>query len=181
MTWFDTRAVILTAGVGSGSAGIVAFDAALRSACIADFNLIRVTSIVPPNVPVYRMKAGAEAISGAGHMLPTVYAHETSDRAGLTLSSSVGVGVPQDRSRAGVIFPNSGIELDEQDCIAELEKMIGEAMAQLRRADQCSFRYASASGAVPKMGGWYCSLSALCFADNSLWPLFEDRVELVAI
>src|SRR5580700_9878232 len=126
--WFDTRAVILTSGVGSGSSGIVAFDAALRDAAIADFNIIKVTSIVPPQVPVYVMKKGAPAITGDGHMLPAVYMKFTSSVDGETLSSGVGVGIPSDRKRCGVIFVNGGKGLVEADCVAGLKEMITEGM-----------------------------------------------------
>ena len=47
-SWFETGAVILTHGWSRGGSAINAFDNALRAARIADFNLLRVTSIVPP-------------------------------------------------------------------------------------------------------------------------------------
>ena len=133
--WFDTRAVILTSGVGSGSRDIVAFDAALRDAAIADFNIIKVTSIVPPQVPVYIMKKGTPAIVGDGHMLPAVYAKVSSDKNGIAVSTAAGVGVPEDRDRCGVIFVNKGKNLDETECVSGLEAMIKEGMNKLRRFD----------------------------------------------
>jgi arginine decarboxylase len=179
MAWFNTRAVILTAGIGMGSTEIVAFDSALRSASIADFNLIRVTSIVPPHVPVYKMASEAEPISGLGHMLPTVYAHESSIVDGDLLTTCVGVGVPEDDTKSGVIFPNSGTGLKEDECIEGLESMIAEAMVELRRSDSYVYRYAVASTTAQANAKWHCALSALCFVDDELWPYFEGKVRLL--
>jgi len=174
--WFNTRAVVLTSGSGTGTAEIVAFDSALRGAAIADFNLIRVTSIVPPHVPVYAMLDDAEPVCGNGLMLPTVYERVSSSNVGEVTSAAVGVGVPRDRTRAGVIFPYSDRNISAQECVSMLESIIFEGMSELRRSDQFDYRYSCASGSSDTASRWHCSLAALCFLDEDLWPYFADRV-----
>ena len=178
--WFKTRAVILTSGLGAGSSRIVAFDAALRSAKIADFNLIQVSSIVPPGVPVYVFKEGVGVISGDGCMLPTVYATSSSQRPGEVLSGAVGLGVPTDSQRSGVIFFNQGHDLAENDCISELEAMVAEGMKMLRRTDAYTYHYATASQQVEDSNEWRSVVAALSFVDDHMWKYFEDAVEPVS-
>jgi arginine decarboxylase len=176
--WFNTRAVVLTSGRGSGSREIVAFDAALRASAIADFNLIKVTSIVPPGVPVYRLVCDdLEAIDGRGHMLPTVYAKVSSEVIGERITAAVGLGVPDDNQRSGVIFIDEQRHGTEDQCVDGLAAMVAEGMTMLRRTDSYSFHNASAS-AQREAGapGWCTVLAALSFVDEDLWPYFEDRV-----
>lgn len=176
--WFQTTGVVLTAGVGVGSTEIVAFDAALRDAAIADFNLIRVTSIVPPNAPVYRLRRGIVPIDGNGLMLPTVYSMSTRSEPGI-VSAAVGVGVPEDETRSGVIFPSEGKDIDSETCVKSLKGMIEEAMQQLRRTDNFHIEHAVASGLCSDEGNWICAIGALAFVDEHLWAYFKDRVELI--
>jgi arginine decarboxylase len=176
--WFDTRAAILTAGVGEGTSQIVAFDSALRSAAIADFNLIRVTSIVPPRVSVYVLQSGLDSLSGEGCMLPAVYAVSYSSDPGRILSAGVGVGVPLDTNQSGVIFTNDGVSINEVNCIARLESMVEEGMTRLRGINAYEFRCASASTEVTEGGEWRAAVAAVCFADEHLWQYFADAVKI---
>src|SRR5690242_10646115 len=106
--WFDTRAVFLTSAVKSGRTSLNAFDNAMRTARIADFNIIRVTSIVPPGVPVHIMSDGPP-LEGRGLMLPAVYASFGHDVGGVRIVAGVGIGVPKDsKKKAGVIFAYCG-------------------------------------------------------------------------
>jgi arginine decarboxylase len=64
----------VSAGRGIGLTRLSAFDAALRDAGVADFNLVRLSSVIPPRWTV-REVSGAEQLAGhTGDILYCVYA-----------------------------------------------------------------------------------------------------------
>ena len=76
--WFETTRVALTSGVGTGRSHLNAFDHALRDGGIADYNLIKVSSIIPPGTSVSRLRRSTQPISGEGLLVPTIYAEMAS-------------------------------------------------------------------------------------------------------
>jgi arginine decarboxylase len=64
----------VSSGVGSGPTRLAAFDAALRGAGVADFNLIRLSSVIPPGSTVLQVD-GTKQVEGLhGDRLYCVYA-----------------------------------------------------------------------------------------------------------
>ena len=102
--WFDIRSIVLVAGFGSGTTQLNAFDQSLRSAGIADFNLIRVTSIAPAGTPVRRLPTGVREVLGNGLFLPTVYDTLSSNAEGDEIAAAAGIAIPDEPDVAGVIF-----------------------------------------------------------------------------
>jgi arginine decarboxylase len=177
-SWFRTCAVILGSGRGRGGWEVVAFDYALRDAGIADFNLHRVTSIVPSGALVCSMPPGGQVLSGDGHHIPAVYEKVSSRTPGMVITAGIGIGVPRDRGRAGVIFPYSGEDLTGDECRSALAGMVGEGM--LLRGGSYDFRCSVATDTVAEGGQWHAVLAVLSFADRHLWPYFEPHVELLS-
>jgi len=88
-----------TAGHAEGGTALNAFDNALLAAGIGNVNLIKVSSILPPEIPVVelpKLKLGA--------LIPTAYAAMTSDKPGETVTAAVGYAVPDDPAKNGVIM-----------------------------------------------------------------------------
>lgn len=48
----------LTSGIGSGPTTLAAFDAALNHAGIANYNIIRLSSVIPPNTDIIQHESG---------------------------------------------------------------------------------------------------------------------------
>ncbi len=99
MIWKKVTKVAATAGCAEGGTALNAFDNALLAAGIGNVNLVKVSSIVPPDVdivPVPSIKPGA--------LVPTAYAAITSQTPGETIAAAVGYALPEDRTRAGVIM-----------------------------------------------------------------------------
>jgi arginine decarboxylase len=93
-----------TAGHAEGGTTLNAFDNALLAAGIGNINLIKVSSILPPEVPVIelpKIKPGA--------IIPTAYAAMTSERPGETVAAAVGYAVPDDPAKNGVIMEFHGV------------------------------------------------------------------------
>lgn len=89
----------LVAGGGEGGTPLLAFDAALRAAGVADVNLLRVSSILPPGAGRVRGLAGELP---RGVLLPTAYGTIGSSMPGEEIAAAVAVGIG-DAGEPGVI------------------------------------------------------------------------------
>jgi arginine decarboxylase len=99
MFWKPVTMAAVTAGTAEGGTPLNAFDNALLTAGIGNVNLIKVSSIVPPEVDIVdlpRIKPGA--------LVPTAYAAMTSTTPGQIIAAAVGYALPVDRTKAGVIM-----------------------------------------------------------------------------
>ncbi len=122
-----------TAGHAEGSTALNAFDNALLMAGIGNINLIKVSSILPPDVPVIelpKIKPGA--------LIPTAYAAVTSETPGETISAAVGYAVPDDPAKNGVIMEFHGHASREEaeqairGMLDEAFRVRGEAMKEMK-------------------------------------------------
>ena len=110
-----------TAGHAEGGTTLNAFDNALLAAGIGNINLIKVSSILPPEVPVIelpKIKPGA--------LVPTAYAAMTSDVPGETIAAAVGYAVPDDPAKNGVIMEFHG-HATRAEAETQIESMLEEA------------------------------------------------------
>lgn len=64
----------VSAGSGAGQTPLSAFDAALRDAGVADFNLVRLSSVIPPDSTVVDVHGRHQLTGGHGDLLYCVYA-----------------------------------------------------------------------------------------------------------
>jgi arginine decarboxylase len=97
--WKQVTKAAVTAGAAEGGTALNAFDNALLAAGIGNINLIKVSSIVPPDVDIVdlpRIKPGA--------LVPTAYAAMTGETPGEVLAAAVGYALPEDRTKPGVIM-----------------------------------------------------------------------------
>ena len=100
---------------------IQSFDCALLCAGISDYNLVRVSSILPPNC------SPCEQVSlPKGSILHTAFATFTKKGEGL-ISSSISVGVPKDSHNVGVIMEHS-LFGNKESCIKITESLAIQAM-----------------------------------------------------
>ena len=99
MFWRKVTKMAATAGSAEGGTTLNAFDNALLAAGIGNINLVKVSSIVPPEVDIVPLPA-----IRPGAIVPTAYAAITSDTPGELIAAAVGYALPEDRTRAGVIM-----------------------------------------------------------------------------
>src|SRR6202162_6733331 len=93
-----------TTGHAEGGTPLNAFDNALLAAGIGNINLLKVSSILPPEVPVVelpKIKPGA--------LVPTAYAAITSETPGETVAAAVGHALTDDTAKNGVILEFHGV------------------------------------------------------------------------
>lgn len=103
MDFISMKNYVLRVGIGNSCNKLNAFDRALIDAGVSDYNLIRVSSILPSNC-LYQKKITVQK----GMILPSAYATCFSDQIGDTISSAVAVGIPENDDDIGVIMKYSG-------------------------------------------------------------------------
>lgn len=163
--WFTSSCVLLTSGSAVGKTPLNAFDNALRDAGVADFNLIKVSSIVPPGVPVQHLMRGATPVSGEGLMVPTIYIELASDAPGTQISVAVGAGLPPtSQHAAGVVFVASchGSEQAARELVTE---MVREGMEN-KGLTRHRVELASATAVTSEL--WTTAIACALFCDSTI-------------
>ncbi len=94
---------IITQGSGTSKYDLNAFDKALLDSGIADYNLVKLSSILPANC----QKVNAVDLP-KGSFLHTAFSKYVENRPGITISAAVAIAIPKDRSLPGVIMEASG-------------------------------------------------------------------------
>jgi arginine decarboxylase len=94
--------VFLTKGVGKHKEKLQSFELALRSAGIAQCNLVRVSSIFPPGCNLIRREEGLQYIQ-AGQILFSVLCSNSTNEPNRLIAASVGLAIPQDRTMYGYL------------------------------------------------------------------------------
>ncbi len=107
----------LVSGSSEGFALLNAFDGALLRAGIGDTNLVKMSSIVPPNCTLI-----SPIKIPPGSLVPTAYASMTSDVPGEMISSAVAVALPEDPIHAGLIMEYSarGYRKDIEETVRQM-------------------------------------------------------------
>lgn len=128
---------LLTSGIGRHPNELVAFDAALIDAKISNYNLLKISSILPKHATQREKLTLPE-----GSAVLTAYATVSSNVPNTILTTAVAVGLPKNTDQIGIImelsnkFENPSQSHDDQYCdICEngirtkIKYMVSEAMA----------------------------------------------------
>ncbi len=92
----------LTSGVGVHKNQLSSFEAALRDAGLAPFNLVSVSSILPPGCKKITWQKGLELLK-PGEIVFVVLARNHTNEPNRLIASSVGCAVPANRKRYGYL------------------------------------------------------------------------------
>ena len=92
----------LTKGVGRHKEYLSSFELALRDAGISRFNLVTVSSIVPPRCKQIPREQGGQMLK-AGEIVFLVLARNSTNEPHRLLASSIGVAIPSDPSEYGFL------------------------------------------------------------------------------
>ena len=93
------RNYMISSGTASASHQLVSFDSALIDAGISNYNLLRVSSILPIGCS---KKEHIDIKEGSA--LLVAYGSISSNIPGETIASAIGIGIPQHESDVGVIM-----------------------------------------------------------------------------
>src|SRR5207237_9314040 len=108
------KRIFLTKGVGKHKERLTSFELALRDAGIAAQNLVRVSSIFPPNCKLISRKEGLKYLY-PGEVTFSVVAENSTREPHRLMASSIGVAIPADRSTYGYLSEHHSFgETDDQ-------------------------------------------------------------------
>lgn len=94
--------IFFTKGVGVHKEYLTSFELALRSAGIAPYNLVSVSSIYPPGVKKVSKEEGIKLVP-PGSVIPAVIARNATNEPNRLISASIGVAIPNDRQQYGYL------------------------------------------------------------------------------
>lgn len=131
---FVAKEIFLTRGVGRHQEKLASFELALRNADIAEYNLVRVSSILPPHCKLIPRKEGVTKLE-PGQVLFTVLAESATNEANRLIASSIGVAIPRDRSHYGYLSEHHGFGQKEARAGDYAEDLAAEMLATVLGVD----------------------------------------------
>ena len=103
-------------GIGSDTSELGSFDSSLISAGISDYNLVKVSSILPAN-----MEQKDSVTLVGGEAIYIAYASKTTSKSE-SIAAAIAVALPKDPSKVGVIMEVSN-ECSEEKAIQTAESL----------------------------------------------------------
>lgn len=101
------KEVFFVSGIGKHEDRLMSFELALRDAGIEKFNLVPVSSILPPGCVVVEKEEGLKKLH-PGEIVFCVMARYTSCDEGKEIFASIGVAIPDNKDLNGYIAEHSG-------------------------------------------------------------------------
>jgi arginine decarboxylase len=116
------KRIFLTKGHGTHKERLTSFELALRDAGIAAQNLVRVSSIFPPNCKLVPRALGQKHLS-PGEVVFAVVAENSTREPHRLVAASIGLAIPADRNTYGY--------LSEHHSFGEKEDLAGDYAEEL--------------------------------------------------
>lgn len=106
--------VFFTKGVGVHKEKLESFELALRDAGIEKFNLVRVSSILPPDCKILSKEAGLKEMK-PGEVVFCVLSENASNEPNRLIAAAVGCAIPADKNQYGYLSEHHSFgERDEK-------------------------------------------------------------------
>lgn len=131
---FVAEEIFLTRGVGRHREKLASFELALRDARIAEYNLVRVSSIFPPHCKLVSRREGLKKLS-PGQVLYTVVAESATNEPHRLIASSIGVAIPRDRSHYGYLSEHHSYGQKEEIAGDYAEDLAAQMLATVLGVD----------------------------------------------
>ncbi len=149
--------VFFTSGKGTAKMKLEAFELALREARIERFNLVPVSSIVPPHCKIISIEEGLSLMK-PGQVVFLVLSRIDSSKAGQTISASVGAAIPKE----GYGYLSEYANAEPISTASKKAEELAEHMLSTTKAEHASnITTSSISSSVKvKKGMWSCAVAA---------------------
>jgi len=122
------KRLFLTKGVGKHKERLTSFELALRDAGIAAQNLVRVSSIFPPNCKIVTRKDGLKFLNPGEVVFAVVAENSTREPHRLT-AASIGVAIPADRGTYGYLSEHHSFGETDDTAGDYAEELAAEMLA----------------------------------------------------
>lgn len=117
MSQLIAKEIFLTKGVGKHREKLTSFELALQNAGIASFNLVRVSSIFPPQCKLISKSVGFKKLT-PGQIVFCVMSEATTNEPNRLIAAAIGVAMPKDSNRFGY--------LSEHHSYGQTERIAGD-------------------------------------------------------
>ena len=111
------KKIFFTRGVGKHKHELQSFELALRSADIEKYNIVNVTSIIPPNCEIISQEKGIEFLK-TGQIIYCVISRNKTNEPNRLIGAAVGIAIPKDKGSYGYI--------SEQHSFGDTNKKLGD-------------------------------------------------------
>jgi len=116
----------LTKGVGTAKEKLASFEAALRNAGIEKFNLVSVSSILPPNCKRVTRENGLKELN-PGEVVFCVMARNATNEPNRLIAASVGCAIPADRGQYGYLSEHHSFG-EKEDKVSDYTEDLAASM-----------------------------------------------------
>ena len=140
----------MSKGVGVADKRLPSFDKALLDAGVGNYNLVKLSSILPARCHEVKISNITNRIR-EGSLLPTAYATISADRLGMKIASAIAIGFPADFDKVGVIMEYSDAGISSEKAEAVVSEMVREAFDE-RGWELSRIKVVSVGATVEKEG-----------------------------
>lgn len=132
---FVPSKVFFTRGVGVHKEKLVSFEMALRDAHVSPFNLVTVSSIMPPHAKIVSRDEGLTSLH-AGEIVFCVMARGDTNVIGERVASAVGLAVPPfEVGHHGFLSEHHGVGITADECGTHAEDLAATMLGTLMHID----------------------------------------------
>lgn len=122
------KKLCFTKGVGRHKEKLESFEFALRDAGIEKFNLVRVSSILPPDCKIVSRERGLKELS-TGQIVHCILSQNSSSEPRRLLAASIGCAIPADRNNYGYLSEHHSFGETEEKSGAYAEDLAASMLA----------------------------------------------------
>ena len=162
---FVPSKVFFTKGVGVHEDELVSFEMALRDAHVSPFNLVTVSSIMPPRAQIVSREEGLAGLQ-PGEVVFCVMARLSTNADGETIASSVGLAVPPfEANHHGFLSEHHERNISGDACGSYAEQQAVTMLGTLMGEEHVPTFTTSniTSSATGKAGVWTTAISLAIF------------------
>lgn len=128
------RKVFFVKGAGTHRSQLGSFENALRSAEIAKYNLVEVSSIFPPYAELVDKEEGLRDLK-PGQILYLVLARNSSNELNRLITASIGLAIPRNRTMYGYVSEHHGFGETPEAAGKFAEELAAEMLASTMGLD----------------------------------------------
>lgn len=134
MNNFVPKMMFFTKGDGKHKNNLQSFEEALRDAGIAQYNLVRVSSIYPPGCKIVSREKGISMLQ-PGEVVFCVLAETRTNEPNRLACAGIGLAIPADSKRHGYISEHHGFGMTQKACSDYVEDMAASMLATTQGID----------------------------------------------
>jgi arginine decarboxylase len=122
------KGIFLTKGKGRHKEKLASLEQALRKAGIAQFNLVKISSIYPPGCKLIPKRNGIKHLR-PGQIVYLVMSENATDEHQRLLSASIGLAIPSDQTRYGYLSEHHSFGQEEKEAGQYAEDLAADMLA----------------------------------------------------